>query len=80
MKTLEEYRKTIDKTDEKILKLLEQRIETVNKIKRIKINLNLPLKDKVREEEILKNLCAAHSIKPSKIKSLVRFILKFCQD
>ncbi len=49
-------RKAIDELDEKILNLLSKRKDLVKEIAKLKENLDLPIIDKKREEEILKNI------------------------
>lgn len=54
MNKIEKNRKKIDDIDLKISKLLKKRAKLTIKIGKIKKSNSLPLKDKKREEEILK--------------------------
>ncbi len=51
--TLKDFRDEIDKIDDKIISLLEKRFEIINKIKKLKKEMNLEIADIKREEEIL---------------------------
>lgn len=53
MTNLEEIRKKLDIIDEKIGKLLEDRVEKVIEIKKIKESKKLPIINHQREKEIL---------------------------
>lgn len=49
-------RAKIDKIDSKLLKLLSERLNLVNEIKKLKVKLNIPIFSKKREKIIL-NMC-----------------------
>jgi len=51
---IKQYRKKIDKIDSEIIALLKKRKALVEKVKKIKLKENLPIKDIKREEQILK--------------------------
>lgn len=53
---IDELRKSIDELDEEILNLLSKRKDLVKGVAKLKENLDLPVFDKKREEEILKNI------------------------
>lgn len=53
---LKKLRKEIDKIDHEIIKLLAKRQQAVNKIAKVKIKNSLKIFDKVRENQIAKNL------------------------
>ena len=53
---IENLRKLIDELDEEILKLLSKRKNLVKEVGKLKENLDLPVFDKKREEEILKTI------------------------
>lgn len=53
MSKLEEYRKQIDKIDEELVQLFEERMNTARKISEYKKEHNLPILNKAREEEVL---------------------------
>jgi monofunctional chorismate mutase len=53
---IKDLRKEIDKVDKKIISLISKRLKLAEKIGKEKKKLSLTIKDKKREEEILKNL------------------------
>ena len=53
---MQQIRKRIDIIDEKIIQLLARRIKLVLKVGKFKKKEGLPIRDKKREEEILKKL------------------------
>src|SRR3989338_7696778 len=53
---IEDLRKAIDELDEEILSLISKRKDLVKEVGKLKENLDLPIFDKKREEEIIKNL------------------------
>lgn len=55
-KTLADLRKGIDEIDEKIVRLLSERMELVKEVGKLKKELNLSPKDPVREKEIIHRL------------------------
>jgi chorismate mutase / prephenate dehydratase len=59
VKQLKSLRNTIDKIDGKIMKLLEKRQAAVLKIGGMKSKTDLPIRDRVREEEIIGRLTDA---------------------
>ena len=57
MKNIEELRKEINKIDEEMAKLFEERMECVKEIAKYKKKNNLPILDKNRENSLIeKNL------------------------
>lgn len=56
MRNLKEDREILDKIDNEIIKLLEERMKIVKDIGLYKLNNNLNTEDKNREREIIKNL------------------------
>lgn len=78
--TLEDSRKEIDDIDEKILKLLSERISLVEKIGRYKKQKNLPSLDEKRWNQVLNlSLKKAESLNLSKefIKKMMSLIHKY---
>ncbi|MGF7186199.1 chorismate mutase/prephenate dehydratase [Desulfitispora alkaliphila] len=51
---LEDLRKTIDEIDEKLVKLIEDRMDVVEKVARYKIENKMPVFDINREEEVIR--------------------------
>ena len=56
MNNLDKHRKEIDKIDDSIIELLEQRFNLVVEIGQYKKEHNLPIYDSKREEELINNL------------------------
>ncbi|HON56994.1 MAG TPA: prephenate dehydratase domain-containing protein, partial [bacterium] len=61
------YRQKINKIDEKIVKLLNQRLHLAKAIGNIKHNLGLPVFDPVRENEVYKKINSLNSIFPQEL-------------
>lgn len=72
MERLHELRKEIDEIDEQIIKLLEERLRIAKEIGEIKRELNLPIRDEKREEEVLK--------KAGKFREVFKKIVEVCRD
>lgn len=79
MNGLHEYRKEINKIDEKLLLLLAKRFSIVEKIGKYKKSKKLPIVDRLREEKIIKMLnvkAAGYDIGKDCIKSIWKAIFK----
>ena len=61
MDDLAEWRKQIDKIDQELLRLLNQRSRCAQEIGRHKKGLGLPVRSPERESEILRNVVKANS-------------------
>lgn len=72
MERLHELRKEIDEIDEQIIELLEERVRVAKEIGEIKRELNLPIRDEKREEEVLK--------KAGKFREVFKKIVEVCRD
>ena len=53
---MKDFRQQIDQIDQKIIKLLAERMDLVKEIAKFKKAHKLPIKDKKREEELKRNL------------------------
>ena len=75
---LEELRKEIDKIDEKLLLLLEERLEKAKQITEYKKENNIPETQKEREEEILDKLThlGKGKLRDEYIKNIFRQIIQ----
>lgn len=60
-KELEKLRKEIDKIDEKLVKILNERASIVLKVKNLKAKGAFPIYDPRREEEIFEKISACNS-------------------
>lgn len=69
MSELEALRRKIDKLDDELIKILNQRFSTVGKIMKFKREKGLPKEDKKREKEILN--------KAGKLKPIFEAIFKY---
>ena len=76
--TLDSLRRRIDRIDEKLLRLLEQRAETALKIGRIKKQHGLPVYDGKREQEVLRRLTRRNGgpLPAGSVKAIFREILR----
>jgi len=72
LEKLYELRKRIDEIDEQIIELLEERLRIAKEIGEIKRELNLPIRDEKREEEVLKRV--------GKFKEIFEKIVEVCRD
>ncbi len=71
LKEVEELRKEIDSLDDSLIKLLEERLEIVKKIKDIKNKNELPIEDLEREKEIL------NKTNNEVVKELLKIIIEY---
>ncbi|WP_324735665.1 chorismate mutase [Thermococcus sp. SY098] len=72
LERLHELRKRIDEIDKQIIELLEERVRIAEEIGEIKKELNLPITDEKREEEVLK--------KAGKFREVFEKIVEVCKD
>ncbi|HVZ58833.1 MAG TPA: chorismate mutase [Patescibacteria group bacterium] len=56
MKDIQKLRTKIDKIDQELLSLIEKRVDLVREIGKIKKELDLPVKDNMRENIIIEQL------------------------
>tara|TARA_Y100001970_G_C14202557_1_gene841981 strand:+ start:1073 stop:1342 length:270 start_codon:yes stop_codon:yes gene_type:complete len=77
-KRILQLRKELDLIDEKILILLEKRMDIVIKVGQLKSELEIPIEDIKREKEIIKRL-TEHSHKKLSDKQLIRIFKTFFQ-
>jgi chorismate mutase/prephenate dehydratase len=78
--SLDARRKRIDAIDEKILKLLEERVEEAHKIGAEKKRLGKPIKDPAREEEVLEHVIKSTKLEKDFVKKLFGLIVGYCRD
>jgi len=72
LEKLHELRKRIDEIDEQIIKLLEERVRIAKEIGAIKRELNLPIRDEKREEEVFR--------RAGKFREVFEKIVEVCRD
>ncbi|MFC2162552.1 chorismate mutase, partial [Candidatus Altiarchaeota archaeon] len=75
---IEDLRVKIDGIDERILALIEERVETAEKIGRIKRKKGLPVEDKDREAEVLGRLTGKTKLKKDFIRNIYNHIIEYC--
>jgi chorismate mutase len=75
MTDINQFRKNINIIDKKIIKLLENRFETVNKIWKIKTNNNQQLRDKIHEKILINKLTDESNLSKEFIKQIYEQIL-----
>jgi monofunctional chorismate mutase len=80
--TLLELRKQIDFIDQSIIELLDKRIEVVQQIGKVKRELNLPVINKNRENQVLEQavLSAKHFKLKEYAKKIYRNIIMMCRE
>lgn len=59
--TLESFRREIDEIDRELLRLLNQRTGVVERIGRVKENMNFPIYEPKREQEVFRNVTENNS-------------------
>jgi len=70
-KRLLELRSRIDEIDRELVKLISERLSICKKIGEVKSSLGLPIRDPVREDEILSRV-------PDEARETFKCILKAC--
>jgi chorismate mutase len=78
--SLDARRKRIDAIDEKILKLLEERVSEARKIGEEKKKLGKPIRDPVREAEVIENVIKSTKLEKDFVKKLFGLIVGYCRD
>jgi len=73
-------RKRIDAIDEKLLRLLEERVEEAHKIGASKKKLCKPIRDPAREAEVIENVVKSTKLEKDFVKKLFKLIVGYCRD
>lgn len=76
MKTLESFRKQIDRTDKQLIKILERRFAISRQIGRFKKANKMPIKNGKRELAIIENRTKETRLNPKFTKKLFKLIFK----
>lgn len=78
--SLNDLRKRIQEIDVEIVSLLRQRMNVVLEIGKIKTDMNLPIQDKIREQQVISNvLNLPHDpIDSDSLKALFQHIMQIC--
>jgi len=77
---LTKFRKEIDEIDEKILSLLEERVDVVSKIGKAKSKEGVGAYDPVREQKILERLAKKSKLDDGFVRDIYRTIIKQCRS
>ena len=75
-----ELREKIDRIDDKILKLIEERVETAKKVGKAKRRHNMPIQDKERELEIQRRLQEKTGLDKGLLKRVFGAIIRYCRE
>jgi chorismate mutase/prephenate dehydratase len=75
-KQILEVRKKIDIVDRDLLSKLEERFKLANQISKIKIEKNLPLRDKERESEVIRSKSKLTNLPEYFVARLFRLIIE----
>jgi chorismate mutase/prephenate dehydratase len=83
---LDEIRKRIDEIDAAIVDLLSKRMVYAKQIKDVKVRMNMPIKDRRREERVIENWCeharrnkrgAAYDLSEEMMKKMAALIIEY---
>ena len=77
---VEQLREKIDGVDDRIVELVEKRVELAKKIGQVKRKKGLPLHDPEREEELLGRLTGKTRLSKDFIRKLYREIVTYCRE
>ena len=80
MSTISELRKQIDVLDAQMLKVLEERVSIVQKVRKIKEQEEIPYTDLTREEEIISNAQKGSSLSEESVETILRHILQISKQ
>lgn len=77
LRAIAEYRRQIDEVDRKLVRLLNQRTRIVEKLGRVKEQLQMPIYEPKREDEVFRNVqsCNAGPLPPDALKRLFERIV-----
>ena len=77
---MEELRRRIDGIDDRILELLESRVELAKKIGAVKRGEGLPVHNPEREEDILERLTAETKLEKDFVREIFESIITYCRE
>ena len=77
---IEDLRTKIDGIDERLLTLIEERVEIAEKIGRVKRKKGLPIEDSERETEILGRLTGKTKLKKDFVRKLFSHIIEYSKE
>lgn len=83
MENINKLRKRIDKVDEQILRLLEERVKTCESIGSMKKKHGIPIKDAYRESEVythVRQKAAEFALDPVQVESVFCQIINMCHS
>jgi len=73
---ISEFREKIDELDIQLLNILEERFEVCKKIGKYKLEKNIPIEDKQREQEIIQSKCEKTELPEDFVKRLFSLIFE----
>jgi chorismate mutase len=73
-KEIQKYREHINRIDDALCTLLAERFEIVREIMKIKQEKSIDVKDKKREQEIIRRLSEKHFVRRSLIQNIYQHI------
>ena len=83
MQNITQLRKRIDKVDEQILRLLEERVKTCELIGSVKKEHGISIKDAYRENEVyahVRKKAVELALDPVQVESVYRQIINMCNS
>jgi len=76
---LEKFRNEIDKIDSDLIRIIAKRFKITEKVRALKLKINLPVQDKNRESEIMEKtdkLAAKLKINSQLVRNILTSIIK----
>ena len=77
---IEELREKIDRIDERILGLLEERVDIVKKIGAVKRKKGLPIDDIDREREVVGRLTGRTKLNKHFVRRIYENVIEYCKE
>lgn len=80
MPEIKGLREQINRVDREIVRLLEERVEVVKEIGRIKRERGFGVSDPDRESEVLDNVSSSTKLDRKFVRGLFRSIIEYCKN
>ncbi|MFH1402801.1 MAG: chorismate mutase [Candidatus Altiarchaeota archaeon] len=77
---IEDLRKKIDSMDDKILGMIEERVDLAKRIGIVKRKKNLPIEDADREGEVLARMARKTRLKKDFVRKIFEDIISYCRE
>jgi chorismate mutase len=78
--SVEDLRERIDGVDDRILDLVEERVELAKRIGKVKREEGLPIQDTQREGEIVGRLTGKTNLRKDFVRRLYEHIIGYCRE